>query len=45
VAEDKYAGVISVVTAKKYSVEDYRRRLRKVHELAHITVEINECRI
>jgi cation diffusion facilitator family transporter len=44
VADDKYAGIISVVTAKDYSIEYYKKRLEKVHELSHITVEINECK-
>jgi len=44
VADDKYAGIISVVTAKKYPIEYYKKRLKKVHELTHITIEINECK-
>jgi cation diffusion facilitator family transporter len=43
VAQDKYACIVSLVTAKKYSIEEYKARLTKVHELAHITVEINKC--
>jgi len=45
VADDKYAGIISVVTAKKYSIEYYKERLKHVHELAHVTIEINDCKI
>jgi cation diffusion facilitator family transporter len=44
VADDKFAGIISVVTSKKYSIEHYKKRLEKVHGLTHITVEINECK-
>jgi cation diffusion facilitator family transporter len=43
VAQNKYACIVSLVTGKKYSIEEYKARLSKVHELAHITVEINEC--
>jgi len=43
IAQNKYAGIISLVTAKAYSIEEYKSRLSKVHELAHITVEINKC--
>ena len=42
VADDKYACIIAVVTGLKTSIEDYKKRLAKVHELAHITVEVNE---
>jgi cation diffusion facilitator family transporter len=44
VADDKYACIISIVTDQKYSVEEYKRRLSNVHELAHITIEVNECK-
>jgi cation diffusion facilitator family transporter len=43
VAQDKYACIVSLVTARKYSIEEYKARLAKVHELAHVTVEINKC--
>jgi cation diffusion facilitator family transporter len=43
VADSKYACIISLVTGKKYSLEDYKKRLEDIHELAHITIEINEC--
>jgi cation diffusion facilitator family transporter len=43
VAQNKYACIVSLVTGKKYSIEEYKTRLSKVHELAHITVEINRC--
>jgi len=44
VAQNKYACIVSLVTAKKYSSEEYKERLKKVHELAHVTIEINECK-
>lgn len=44
VAQNKYACIVSLVTAKQYSIEEYKARLSKVHELVHITIEINECK-
>lgn len=42
VADNNYACIISLVTEKSYSIEDYRKRLKNIHELAHITIEKNE---
>lgn len=44
VAQNKYSCIIALVTGGKYSIEEYKTRLNKVHELAHITVEINKCK-
>lgn len=44
VADNKYACIISIVAEKKYSIEEYKRRLTNIHELAHITIEVNECK-
>lgn len=45
VAQNKYACILSlVVTAKKYSIEEYKARLVGVHELVHLTIEVNECK-
>ncbi|MFA4916334.1 MAG: CDF family Co(II)/Ni(II) efflux transporter DmeF [Syntrophales bacterium] len=44
VAQDKYACIVSLVTARNYSIEEYKARLNKIHKLAHVTVEINECK-
>ena len=43
VAQNKYACMVSLVTAKNYSIGEYKERLNKVHELAHVTIEINKC--
>jgi cation diffusion facilitator family transporter len=43
VADNKYACIVALVTAKNFSTDDYRKRLEDIHELAHITIEINEC--
>jgi Co/Zn/Cd efflux system component len=44
VAQNKYACIVSLVTAKNCSSEDYKKRLANVHELAHVTIEIHECK-
>ena len=44
VAQNKYACMVSLVTARNYSIEEYKVRLNKVHELAHVTIEVNECK-
>ena len=44
VAQNKYACIMALVTGEKYSIEEYKTRLNKVHELAHITIEINKCK-
>ncbi|MDP3981086.1 MAG: cation diffusion facilitator family transporter [Chlamydiota bacterium] len=43
VADHKYACIISLVTGKGYLIEDYKERLKNIRELAHITIEKNEC--
>jgi len=44
VAQCKYACIVSLVTSRNYSIEDYKKRLAKVHDLAHVTIEIHECK-
>lgn len=44
VAQNKYACILSLVSARNYSAKEYKARLEKVHELAHVTIEISECR-
>ncbi len=44
VAQHKYACIVSLVTGRKQTVEDYKERLHTINELAHVTVEINACR-
>lgn len=43
VADGRFACIISLVTAKKRSMEDYKERLAALPELAHITIEICPC--
>jgi cation diffusion facilitator family transporter len=45
VAQNKYACIVSLVTARNISIEEYKERLNNMHELAHITIEVNECRV
>jgi Co/Zn/Cd efflux system component len=43
VADGKYACIIALVTGMNCSIDDYKKRLEGVHELAHTTIEINRC--
>jgi len=43
VADTDYAGIISLVSHTNYTLEEYKKRLIPVHELVHITIEINPC--
>lgn len=44
IAQNKYACIVSLVTGNQHTIEEYKMRLRNVHELAHITIEIYQCR-
>ncbi len=44
VAQDKYACIISLVTAKNCPLADYKNRLQVFSELVHVTIELNPCR-
>ncbi|MEE9936916.1 MAG: CDF family Co(II)/Ni(II) efflux transporter DmeF [Deltaproteobacteria bacterium] len=44
VAQNQYACIVSLVTGKGCTIDDYKTRLKDVHELAHVTVEIYPCR-
>jgi Co/Zn/Cd efflux system component len=43
VADDRCACILSVVSAKGRLPEYYKRKLKGIPELAHVTVEINRC--
>jgi len=43
VAQDKYACIISLVAAERYTIDEYKTRLKSIHELTHITIELNQC--
>ena len=40
---NEFAVVASVVTDEPRSPEDYKARLRQHEELAHVTIEVNQC--
>ena len=44
VASNKYACIIALVTGTNDTIEDYKARLKEIHELVHVTLEINVCR-
>ncbi len=43
VSQNKYACIVSLITSKAYPIEEYKMRLKKIPELAHVTIEIYEC--
>ncbi|EKD26821.1 MAG: cation diffusion facilitator family transporter [uncultured bacterium] len=45
VAQNKFACIISLVTAKDFSIDEYKSRLSNIHELVHVSLEINKCGI
>lgn len=44
VAQDKYACIVAIVAHRPEAPEQYRERLKQVHELVHVTVEVQPCR-
>ena len=44
VAQDRYACIIAIVAHRPESPEQYKERLKEVHELVHVTVEVQPCR-
>jgi cation diffusion facilitator family transporter len=38
-----YAAIVSVVTCSPQSPEHYKGLLKGIHELSHVTVEVNQC--
>ncbi|MFN4181991.1 MAG: CDF family Co(II)/Ni(II) efflux transporter DmeF [bacterium] len=43
VAQDKYALIMSIVAHNPSAIEEYKKKLKKFSELAHITIEIHNC--
>ncbi len=43
VGQDKYACVLAVIASEPQDLHVYKDRLRNIHELAHVTVEIDQC--
>ena len=44
VAQDKYSCILAIVAHRPQAPEDYRARLKEVHELVHVTIEVQPCR-
>lgn len=44
IAQNQYACIISLVTGKDYSIEEYKARLKNVSALTHVTIEIYRCK-
>ena len=40
----KYACILALVAEKPHSLQTYKNRLKEVHALAHVSIEINLCR-
>lgn len=43
VGQDKFACIVAVVAKEPHLLHEYKERLRSVHELAHVTIEIERC--
>ncbi|MEO0291906.1 MAG: cation diffusion facilitator family transporter, partial [candidate division WOR-3 bacterium] len=43
VSQNKYACILSIVAKNPLTIGDYKNKLKKIKELAHITIEINHC--
>ena len=43
IAQNQYACIVSLVTGKDRSIEEYKQRLSGISELSHVTVEIYAC--
>lgn len=41
VAQDKFACILTLVTEKDRSVDEYKSRIKNINELAHVTIEIH----
>ena len=44
VAQNKYACTVCIVASKPCSIDGYKEKLSKISEIAHLVIEINECR-
>jgi cation diffusion facilitator family transporter len=44
VAQNQYACIVSLVTGRQYTIEEYKKRLSMLPELVHVTVEKNLCK-
>lgn len=44
VAQHQYACIVSLVTGRPYTIDEYKERLSILPELVHVTIEKNLCR-
>jgi cation diffusion facilitator family transporter len=44
VAQNQYACIVSLVTGKQYTIDEYKKRLNTLPELVHVTIEKNLCK-
>jgi cation diffusion facilitator family transporter len=44
VGQNKHACILALVAEKPHSLQIYKNRLKEVHELVHVSIEINLCR-
>lgn len=44
VGPTKYACILALVAEEPHSLQTYKNRLKEVHELVHVSIEINLCR-
>jgi cation diffusion facilitator family transporter len=44
VAQNQYACIVSLVTGKQYTIDEYKKRLNALPELVHVTIEKNLCK-
>ncbi|MCX6826742.1 MAG: CDF family Co(II)/Ni(II) efflux transporter DmeF [candidate division Zixibacteria bacterium] len=44
VGQNKYSCILSLVASKPRNINEYKESLKKVHELAHINIEIVKCK-
>ncbi len=43
VEQNRYACIIALVTSKDFMIDDFKKRLDHLHELVHVTIEVNPC--
>lgn len=43
VEQTRYACIIALVTGTNCSLDDFKKRLNGLHELVHVTIEVNPC--
>jgi cation diffusion facilitator family transporter len=43
VEQNRYACIIGLVTSKDFQIDDFKKRLNHLHELVHVTIEVNYC--